>query len=384
MSIKPHGGTLVDRRLSAEAATSLLSDLAQAPRLQVSERVLSDIYLIAIGGLSPLRGFMDRASYESVVETMHLPGGEAFSIPITLPVPLDVYQRVDRDERIVLLDAHGAEQAVLTVSEKYERDLANEARKVYRTDDEGHPGVAKVYEAGPYTLAGEIDYVQQNPALQFPDYNLTPAQTRALFEEKGWQTVVAFQTRNPIHRAHEYITKCALEIVDGLLIHPLVGETKADDIPADVRMDCYHILMESYYPSARTALSVLPAAMRYAGPREAIFHAIMRKNYGCTHFIIGRDHAGVGSYYGTYDAQKIFDDIDLDKFELQPLMFEHSFWCKLTGGMATSKTSPSTPEQRVFLSGTKVRALLREGTMPPAEFTRPEVAERLIQWAREL
>ncbi len=383
MSINPHGGTLVDRRLNAEQAQHLLGQLTDARRITVSNRVLSDIYMIAIGGFSPLRGFMNQADYESVVENMHLTSGEAFSIPINLPVSQEEYNAAGEGEKIVLVDDNGKEQAVITVSGKYERNMENEAQKVYGTTEDAHPGVAKMYEHGPYTLAGDIDFVNLTPELDFPEHNLTPAQTRALFAERGWETVVAFQTRNPIHRAHEYIIKCALEIVDGLLIHPLVGETKADDIPADVRMDCYHILMDKYFPDNRVALSVLPAAMRYAGPREAIFHAIMRKNYGCTHFIVGRDHAGVGNYYGTYDAQKIFDKIDLEKFELKPLMFEHSFWCKLTGGMATAKTSPSSPDQRIFLSGTKVREMLKNGEMPPVEFSRPEVAQRLIDWATQ-
>lgn len=381
MSIRPHGGALIDRRLNADAAANLMDSLTSASRYFPGDRVLSDVYLIAIGALSPLKGFMSEEEYRSVVETMHLPEGLVFSIPVALPVPAELYNSTEAGAKVVLTNNAGKAIAVVTVSGKYMRDVQNEARKVYGTDDEAHPGVQKVYEAGEYCLAGDIDFVDGTPELQFPEYNKTPEQTRAMFRELGWNTIVAFQTRNPIHRAHEYITKVALEIVDGLLIHPLVGETKSDDIPADVRMQCYFTLLNGYYPKDRAALSVLPAAMRYAGPREAIFHAIMRKNYGCTHFIIGRDHAGVGNYYGTYDAQKIFDSIDLDAFELQPLMFEHSFWCMLTGGMATAKTSPSSAEQRVFLSGTKVREMLKRGEAPPAEFTRPEVAKILIDWA---
>lgn len=383
MPINPHGGTLVDRRLNAEQAEQLLNEVKDAKRVAIQDRILSDVYLIAIGGLSPLNGFMGQEDYKNVVDNMRLTSGDAWAVPIVCPVAEDVYAATQVGDKVVLTDANGTEHAVLTVSEKYERALKHEAVQVYRTDEEVHPGVAKVYEGGKYTLAGDIDYINTNPELEFPEYNLTPAETRALFAERGWNTVVAFQTRNPIHRAHEYITKCSLEIVDGLLIHPLVGETKADDIPADVRMDCYKILMDGYYPKDRVALSVLPAAMRYAGPREAIHHAIMRKNYGCTHFIVGRDHAGVGSYYGTYDAQEIFNEIDLDAFELEPLKYEHSFWCKLTYGMATGKTSPAGPEDKVFLSGTKVREMLQNGEMPPPEFTRPEVAQRLIDWARK-
>jgi sulfate adenylyltransferase len=337
--------------------------------------------MIAIGGFSPLSGFMTNGDYESVVETMHLQNGIVFSIPITLSVDEGRFHKIKEGETLAISHAGGRVHAFITVGDKFKRDVRNEAVKVYRTDDEAHPGVKKIYEAGEYCIGGPIQYVNENPELEFPEFNRTPAQTRRLFEELGWQTVVAFQTRNPIHRAHEYLTKCALEIVDGLLIHPLVGETKEDDIPAEVRMKCYKVLIDKYYPKDRVVLSVLPAAMRYAGPREAIFHAIMRKNYGSTHFIVGRDHAGVGNYYGTFDAQKIFAEIDLKKFGIQPLNFEHAFWCTVTASMATEKTSPSTKEQRIFLSGTKVREMLRDAQLPPPEFTRPEVAEILSKWA---
>lgn len=381
MPIAPHGGTLINRRLPASEAEAMLHENESARRLPLNHRAKSDLYLIAIGALSPLEGFMDRAAYESVVETMHLPSGDVFSVPVTLPVSQAFFQAAKPGEKIVLTDENDAPQAILNVSEAFERDLKREAREVYRTEDEAHPGVAAIYEAGPYLLGGTIDYVNPSPELEFPEYNLTPEDTRAKFRELGWDTVVAFQTRNPIHRAHEYIIKCGMEVVDGLLLHPLVGPTKKDDIPADVRMNCYQTILKHYFPQDRYVLSVLPAAMRYAGPREAIFHAIMRKNYGCTHFIVGRDHAGVGDYYGTYDAQKIFDEIDLENFGLWPLKFEHSFWCKLTGQMATAKTSPAGKDDKIFLSGTKVREMLRNGELPPKEFSRPEVAKVLMEWA---
>jgi len=381
MTIEPHGGTLKNRVVTGTRRSEMLDVHRNAVKIPVTDRILSDIYMIAIGGFSPLEGFVGKQEYEAIVETMHLPNSLVFSIPIVLGVEQSTFQKVREGETCALVDQQGKLHAFMTVNDKFERDVANEARKVYRTEDEAHPGVKKVYEAGMYCLGGPIHYVNESPDLEFPEYNLAPAQTRAEFDRKGWRTVVAFQTRNPIHRAHEYLTKCALEVVDGLLVHPLVGETKGDDIPADVRMECYKVLIEKYYLKDRVMLNVLPAAMRYAGPKEAIFHAIMRKNYGCTHFIVGRDHAGVGAYYGTFDAQKIFSEIDLKAFGIQPLMFDNAFWCTVTGSMATEKTSPSTKEQRIMLSGTKVREMLKNRQIPPPEFSRPEVAQILMDWA---
>ncbi|MDH4070122.1 MAG: sulfate adenylyltransferase [Ignavibacteria bacterium] len=381
MIIQPHGGTLVNRILKGSDRSSFLEKHKAARTIAVNDRTVSDIYMIAIGGFSPLNGFVTKKEYDAIVTSMHLTNGLVFSIPITLSVDKATFTETKQGETCALKDESGTVHAYVTVEDKFERDVRHEAKHVYRTEEEAHPGVQKVYEGGPYCIGGPIHYVNESPELEFPENNLTPAETRAEFERRGWNTVVAFQTRNPIHRAHEFLTKCALEIVDGLLIHPLVGETKSDDIPSDVRMACYKVLIDKYYVKDRVVLSVLPAAMRYAGPREAVFHAIMRKNYGCTHFIVGRDHAGVGNYYGTFDAQKIFDEIDLHAFGIEPLKFEHSFWCKVTGAMATEKTSPSTKEQRVFLSGTKVREMLQNKQIPPVEFSRPEVAEILIEWA---
>jgi sulfate adenylyltransferase len=338
--------------------------------------------MIAIGGFSPLDGFMGRADYDTVVTDMRLANGLPWAIPVTLSVSAAVAEPLQEGGLVRLDDASGTCVGVLELTEKYPYDKAKEALNVYRTEDEKHPGVRVVYEQGPVNLAGPVWLLQRDPHPLFPKYQLDPAVSRVMFEERGWQTVVGFQTRNPIHRAHEYIQKCALEIVDGLFLHPLVGATKKDDIPADVRMRCYEIMMNHYFPQNRVILAINPSAMRYAGPREAIFHALVRKNYGCTHFIVGRDHAGVGDYYGTYDAQHIFDEFEPGELGITPLKFEHAFYCTRTGTMATTKTSPSSPEERIHLSGTKVREMLRRGELPPPEFSRPEVAAELARAMR--
>ena len=349
-------------------------------RLELTARQTADFELLANGGFAPLDGFQGKAAWETVTETMRLPDGKPWPIPVTLAT-----DQGEVGETLTLIGSEGTELGTIEVQEVYERDLGREAQQVYRTTDESHPGVAAIQREGSRTIAGPI----QSKALPshidaVSPYLLTPEETRQEFASRGWKTVVGFQTRNPIHRAHEYITKAALESVDGLFIHPLVGETKSDDIPADVRMRCYEVLLDQYYVADHVMLAINPAAMRYAGPREAIFHALIRKNYGCTHFIVGRDHAGVGDYYGTYDAQEIFNEFEPSELGIEPMMFEHSFYCKLTKGMATSKTSPAGPEDRVFLSGTKVREMLRAGERPPEEFTRPEVADILIQAMREM
>jgi sulfate adenylyltransferase len=364
--IRPHGGVLVDRTGDRPEGVDGLDHVT------LTSRELSDLDMIASGALSPLQGFMGREDYERVLDDMHLAGG----VPWALPVCLAVDQPPGGD-RVALADAAGWLLAALDVEEVYTYDREREAERCFRTTDAEHPGVARLYAQKPLYLAGRVTVFERVPPV-YPELALDPAETRRTFAERGWRRVVGFQTRNPIHRAHEYLTKGALETVDGLLIHPLVGETKSDDVPAEVRIECYRVLLDGYYPADRVLLSAFPAAMRYAGPREAIWHAICRKNYGCSHFIVGRDHAGVGAYYGTYDAQLIFDDFEPHELDIEPMFFEHAFWCRTCGQMATPKTCPHTGDEHVFLSGTRVRELLAAGELPPEEFSRPEVAEVLI------
>jgi sulfate adenylyltransferase len=364
--IAPHGGKLVDRTGPRPESVDRLE------QLPLTSRELSDLDMLASGALSPLQGFMSRHDYERVVEEMRLERGLPWALPVCLAV-----ERPPHGDQVALTDESGRPLAVLEVDDAYEYDREREAERCFRTTDEAHPGVARLFAQKPYYLGGRVTvFERQEPP--FPELALDPADTRRAFAERGWHRVVGFQTRNPIHRAHEYLTKVALETVDGLLIHPLVGETKSDDVPAATRVECYRVLVEGYYPDGRVVVSAFPAAMRYAGPREAVWHAICRKNYGCSHFIVGRDHAGVGDYYWTYDAQLIFDELEPDELGIEPMFFEHAFFCRACGQMATPKTCPHGGDDHVFLSGTKVRELLASGELPPAEFSRPEVAEVLI------
>jgi sulfate adenylyltransferase len=379
-TIAPHGGQLLERLLPESERAAARERARSLPQVELNQRQLADLELLAVGAASPLTGFLTRADYESVVSSIRLADGTVWPVPLTLAVD-EAGAAATANAAEVALTYEGEPLAILRVAERFGYDKAVEARQVDGTEDGAHPGVAALYAQGDTLLGGDVD-VFALPERPFPAQRLTPRQTRAVFAERGWKTVVAFQTRNPVHRAHEYIQKCALEIVDGLLLHPLVGETKGDDIPADVRMRCYEVLLEKYYPADRTLLATFPAAMRYAGPREAIFHALLRKNYGCTHIIIGRDHAGVGSYYGTYDAQRIFDQFAPGDIGITPLKFEHTFYCRTCEGMASTKVCPHDPSQHVALSGTKVREMLSAGQRPPPEFSRPEVADVLIEAMR--
>ena len=374
--IKPHGGDLVGRVLTGEPRQALIDAVQTCPSVTLKPWEVADFEMIATGALSPLLGFMGLTDYKSTLRDMRLADGLPWTIPITLRV-----EERPRADRFALRNSDGALLGVIEVSDVFKGDRAEEAHAIYRTEDTNHPGVRRLLDSGGYVVGGKIWLVDRiHPA--FPELALDPGDTRAAFAKREWCTIVGFQTRNPVHRAHEYIQKAALETVDGLLLHPLVGETKDDDIPASIRVRSYRALLDNYYPEGRVLLAAFPAAMRYAGPREAVFHAIARKNYGCSHFIVGRDHAGVGSYYGSYDAQKIFDRFIPEELGIKPIFFEHSFFCRACNGMASQKTCPHGTDSHIALSGTHVRELLRAGEFPPPEFSRPEVAKVLIEGLR--
>ncbi|PYS73892.1 MAG: sulfate adenylyltransferase [Acidobacteria bacterium] len=375
--INPHGGTLVNREIQGSEREELLTKATTLPKVQLSSRQVSDLLMLAIGGYSPLDGFLNEADYTSVRDHMKLVNGVVWPIPVTLAVSTDVADGLKGPSEVSLYDDDHL-LGILHITEKFTYDKEREAQAVYGTTDRAHPGVAALLAQGDWLLAGPISLLNRPANTSFQQYRLDPSATRSVFSERGWRRVVAFQTRNPVHRAHEYIQKCALEIADGLLLHPLVGDTKSDDVPADVRMRSYEEILAKYYPATRTVLSVMPAAMRYAGPREAVFHALIRKNYGCSHFIVGRDHAGVGNYYGTYDAHHIFDEFEASELGITPLFFDHTFYCQTCGAMASLKTCPHESTNHVTLSGTKVRELLSAGELLPVEFSRPEVARVLI------
>jgi sulfate adenylyltransferase len=381
--IQPHGGELTHLILRGREREQAIQRAKTLKKIVIDDWAISDLELIANGGFSPLKGFMNQADYKSVLNENRLTNGIVWTIPITLPANKKIASLVKTGEEIALVDKNSEYYALLTIEEIFHYSKKEEAQKTFLTTDKTHPGVAKLYEKPDYYLAGPIKLLNRSPKRENKNYYLDPIKTRAEIKRKGWKTVVGFQTRNPIHRAHEYIQKCALETVDGLFLHPLVGETKKDDVPAHVRIKSYLALLDEYYPKERVLFSLYPAAMRYAGPREAVFHAIVRKNYGCTHFIIGRDHAGVGDYYGPYDAQNIFNKFTREEIGIQTYFFDQTFYCNKCNSMASEKTCPHSASERLLLSGTKVRGMLRKGELPPKEVTRPEIARILAKGMKE-
>jgi sulfate adenylyltransferase len=383
-AITPHGGTgLVDLRVAAGERQRLRAYAEKLPAVMLNARDLADLEMLATGAFSPLTGYMGEADYSRSRDEMRLASNVPWPIPITLGVEGAAARELERGQDVALTNEDGNRIALLKLAEIFQVDRKLEAEAVFGTGDEAHPGVKNVLAMPPWSLAGRVMLLDDVPGRTFLHYPREPRQTREEFRTNGWKKIVAFQTRNPTHRAHEYIQKAALEICDGLLIHPLVGETKGDDVPAAVRMETYELLLKLYYPPGRAMLAVMPAHMRYGGPREAILHAIVRRNYGCTHFIVGRDHAGVGNYYGSYDAQKIFERFEPAEIGITPLTFENTFYCRKCASMASYKTCPHADTDRLLLSGTKVREMLRRGELPPPEFTRPELAEILVRAMKE-
>ncbi|MCK4271206.1 sulfate adenylyltransferase [bacterium] len=375
MLIKPHGGKLVDRVLSAERSAEFIAEVPGMFQLILSPDTIYEIQNLARGVFSPLEGFLGSADLECVISEGHLTNGLAWTIPILLAVEEPQAENLKEGQTIVLTDGGKAPLALLHLQEKYKFDKIEIARGVFGTDEEKHPGVRMLFDNPDVFLAGEVDLLE-DIRTPYERYDLSPKETRYLFQQKGWDTVVAFQTRNPPHRAHEYIQKCALEICDGLFINPVIGRKKPGDFTDELILKAYQTLIDDFYPQDRVVMSILPWQMRYAGPKEAIFHAIVRKNFGCTHHIIGRDHAGVGDYYDTYAAHRIF--ADFPDLGIEPLFFEHSFYCQACENMATTKTCPHDKSSWLSPSGTKIRGIITEGVQVAPEIMRPEIAEVLV------
>jgi len=381
--VPPHGGRLLPLLVVGEERQEGLEEAKLVPRVRLSSKEASDLIMLAMGAFSPLDGFLKKQDYKSVVAGMRLKNGLVWPIPITLSISKEKAATIKEGQRVALVNPGNDEvMASMLVEEKYSYDKRIEALEIFGTDDERHPGVKKMYEQGDVYLGGPVSAFSEGEyAERFPEF-ARPAETRAIFADKGWATIAAFQTRNPMHRSHEYLTKIALETCDGLLIHPIVGRLKVGDIPAEVRMKCYRILLNNYYPKDRVVLKVYPMEMRYAGPREAILHAIIRQNYGCSHLIVGRDHAGVGDYYGPFDAQKIFDQLNPGDMHIQALKLDVAFWCNKCGSMASFKTCPHSDRDHLLISGTKLREMLSRGERPPEQFSRREVLDVLVRYYR--
>jgi len=384
--VPPHGGELKPKLLEGKDLEIEMKKATTLKSVRMSSRETSDLIMLAIGAFSPLDGFMVQNDYKRVVSEMHLANDILWPIPITLSVSKEQATAIAIGQEVALVDEEtDMLMGSMVVQEKYTYDKKLEAKDVFRTDDEKHPGVAKVYAQGDVLLGGPVKVFSEGEYPEkFSGHYARPIETRTIFEEKGWATVAAFQVRNPIHRSHEYCTKIALEVSDGLFIHPLVGKLKDDDIPAEVRMKCYEVLLDKYYPKDRVVMKVYPMEMRYGGPREAVLHAIFRQNFGCSHMIIGRDHAGVGKYYGPFDAQNIFNEFDQKELHIKPLNIDWTFWCYKCEGMASLKTCPHKPEDRCLISGTELRRMLSTGEMPPKEFGRAEVMDILIDYYKNL
>jgi len=380
--VPPHGGVLSALLVKNEQQRK--ENIQQAKsfaKVLLTSKEVSDVIMLAMGAFSPLEGFMNRNDYETVVREMRLANGILWPIPVTVAISKEIAHNIKEGKKIALVDPERDEiMASMIIQEKFTYGKSEEVRRVFGTHDKAHPGVKKIYDQGEIYIGGPVQVFSEGEyAEKYPEY-ARPAETRAIFAEKGWKTVAAFQTRNPIHRSHEYLTKAAMEICDGLFIHPIVGKLKDDDIPAEVRLKCYKVLLEKYYPKDRVLLKVCPMEMRYGGPREALLHAIIRQNFGCSHMIVGRDHAGVGNYYGPFDAQDIFDELKPNDLYLKPIKMDRSFWCYKCKQVVTRKICPHTDKDHLVISGTDLRAMLSRNEMPPKEFGRPEVIDILIDY----
>jgi len=378
--VNPHGGgALKPLLLEGEALAAERERVLSLPRIKVSSREKGDLIMLGLGGFTPLDGFMSYADWQGVCDGMKTASGLFWPIPITLSTDRTTADSIDTGSDVALIDPDdGSALAILTVTEKYTIDKEHECATVFGTTDLEHPGVKMVMEQGEVNLAGPVKVLSQGGFPQkYGSLFMSPRETRELFEAMGWSKVAAFQTRNPMHRSHEYLAKVAIEVCDGVMIHSLLGKLKPGDIPADVRTRAIATLTDNYFVKKTIVQAGYPLDMRYAGPREALLHALFRQNYGCSHLIVGRDHAGVGSYYGPFDAHHIFDKIPKGSLETQALKIDWTFWCYKCGGMASARTCPHDEEHRLLLSGTKLRKMLSEGADVPAEFSRPEVLEVL-------